>query len=173
MCLTVFLHNLSPSPLWSPSWSGTLHFILNIFLQLIIVFFSQHMPVPSKLFCCSTEIMSSNPSLSQLFTWSWNSIIYLNVTQSSDHSIHPTILIYATEVPPHFFFLQARSHFQQHTTSHVHLPHFLSTCKSQTPDVQPSQNFLHTLTMTMTCSFSHVNVVSYILPFCGWYYVFL
>jgi len=26
-CLTVFLHNLSPSPLWSTSGSGTLHFL--------------------------------------------------------------------------------------------------------------------------------------------------
>ena len=29
-CLTVFLHNLSPSPLWSTSWSGALHFTLHI-----------------------------------------------------------------------------------------------------------------------------------------------
>jgi len=32
-CLTVFLHNLLPSPIWSVSWSGTLHFILHTFLQ--------------------------------------------------------------------------------------------------------------------------------------------
>jgi len=36
-CLTVFLHNLSLSPLWSTSWSGTLHFILHTFLH----FFTQ------------------------------------------------------------------------------------------------------------------------------------
>jgi len=40
MCLTVFLHNLSPSHLWSASWTGTLHFILQTFLHPIIVFFS-------------------------------------------------------------------------------------------------------------------------------------
>ena len=45
-CLTVFLHNLSPSPLWSTSLSGTVHFILRTFLHPIIVFFSQHMPIP-------------------------------------------------------------------------------------------------------------------------------
>jgi len=28
-CLTVFLHNLSPSDLWSTSWLGTLHFIFS------------------------------------------------------------------------------------------------------------------------------------------------
>jgi len=45
-CLTVFFHNLSPGPLWSTSWPGTLHFILHTFLHPIIVFFSQHTPIP-------------------------------------------------------------------------------------------------------------------------------
>ena len=40
-CLTAVLHNLSQSPLWSTSWSGTLHFILHRFLHPIIVFVSQ------------------------------------------------------------------------------------------------------------------------------------
>jgi len=31
-CLTTFLHNLSPSPLWSTSWSWALHLILHRFL---------------------------------------------------------------------------------------------------------------------------------------------
>jgi len=44
--LTVFFHNLCPSFLWSTSCPGTLHFILHTFLHLIIVFFSQHMPLP-------------------------------------------------------------------------------------------------------------------------------
>jgi len=47
-CLTVFFHNLSPSFLWSTSWPGTLNFILHTFLHPIIVFFSQHMPIPSQ-----------------------------------------------------------------------------------------------------------------------------
>jgi len=46
-CLTVFLHNLSPSFLWSTSWSGILHFILHTFLHLITVYFLQHMPIRS------------------------------------------------------------------------------------------------------------------------------
>jgi len=33
ICLTVFLHNLCPSFLWSTSWSGILHFILHTFLH--------------------------------------------------------------------------------------------------------------------------------------------
>jgi len=47
-CLTVFFHNLSPSFLWSTCWPGTLNFILHTFLHPIIVFFSQHMPIPSQ-----------------------------------------------------------------------------------------------------------------------------
>ena len=45
-CLAIFLHNLSPSPLWSTSWSGALHLIFHTFLHPISVFFSQHMPIP-------------------------------------------------------------------------------------------------------------------------------
>ena len=48
LCSTVFFHNLSPSFLWSTSWPGTLHFIRHTFLHPIIVFFSQHMPIPSQ-----------------------------------------------------------------------------------------------------------------------------
>jgi len=47
-CSKVFFHNLSPSFLWSTSWPATLHFILHTFLHPIIVFFSQHMPIPSQ-----------------------------------------------------------------------------------------------------------------------------
>jgi len=47
-CLTVFMHNLYPSLLWSTSWCGALHFILHTFLHPIIVFFLQHMPIPSQ-----------------------------------------------------------------------------------------------------------------------------
>jgi len=43
-CFTVFFHNLSPSLLWSTSWSGTIHFILHTFLNPIIIFFLQHSP---------------------------------------------------------------------------------------------------------------------------------
>jgi len=39
---------ISLSFLWSTSWPGTLHFILHTFLHPIIVFFSQHMPIPPQ-----------------------------------------------------------------------------------------------------------------------------
>jgi len=45
-CLTIFLHKLPLSSLWSTSWSGALHLILHKFLHPISVFFSQHMPIP-------------------------------------------------------------------------------------------------------------------------------
>jgi len=83
--LDSLLHKLSPSPLWCTSGFGTLHFILHTFPHSIGVFFLQHMPIPLKPVLCSTEIMSSNPSLSQLFTW--NSIFFLKG--------HLTILISA------------------------------------------------------------------------------
>ena len=63
-CLAIFLHNHFPCPLWSTSWSGALHLIFHTFLHPISVFFSQHMPIPSQLFCCSINIISSIPSLS-------------------------------------------------------------------------------------------------------------
>jgi len=47
-CLAIFLHNLSPCPLWSTSWPGALHLIFHTFLHPISVFFSQHMPIPSQ-----------------------------------------------------------------------------------------------------------------------------
>jgi len=47
-CLAIFLHNLSPCPLWSTSWSGALHLIFHTLLHPISVFFSQHMSIPSE-----------------------------------------------------------------------------------------------------------------------------
>jgi len=34
-CLAIFLHNLSPHPIWSTSWSGVLHLIFHTFLHPI------------------------------------------------------------------------------------------------------------------------------------------
>jgi len=47
-CLTVLSYNLSPGSLWSCSWSWTLNFILHTFLHPIIIFFSRHLPVPTR-----------------------------------------------------------------------------------------------------------------------------
>ena len=61
-----------PQPLWAKSalvptlWSGTLHFILHTFLNSIFVFFHSTCSYHRKLFCCSTEVMSSSLSLNSL-----------------------------------------------------------------------------------------------------------
>jgi len=65
-CLTVFFHNLSPpSLIWSTSWPGTLNFILHTFLHPLSSFHST-CPYHRNLFCCITQIMSSNLSLNRL-----------------------------------------------------------------------------------------------------------
>jgi len=68
MCFTVFFHNLQvffglPLGL-APSTSYSIHF----FIQSLSSFRST-CPYHRNLFCCSTEIMSSNPSLSLNSTW--------------------------------------------------------------------------------------------------------
>ena len=62
MCLAIFLHNLSPCPLWSTSWSGALHLKLHTFLHLISVFFCSTCTYHRNLFCSSINIISSIPS---------------------------------------------------------------------------------------------------------------
>ena len=47
-CLAIFLHNLSPCPLWSTSWSGAVHLLFHTFFHPNSVFFSQHMLIPSQ-----------------------------------------------------------------------------------------------------------------------------
>ena len=110
-CLTDLLHNLCPSFLWFISWYGNLHCILHTFLHPIIVFFLQHMPKPSQLFCCSTEIISSNPSLSL------NSLLGtldFNSTHPSDHS-------HLCPLKCHLIFFSYRPGLtsMQHTISHT------------------------------------------------------
>jgi len=61
-CLTDYFHNLSPRYLWSTSWPGTLNFT-HFFIQSLSSFHSTYQYY-HNLFCCSTEIMSSNTSLS-------------------------------------------------------------------------------------------------------------
>jgi len=56
-CLTVLSYNLSPSPLWSSSWSWTLNFI-HFFTQSSSSFRST-CPYQRSLFCCNTNAMSS------------------------------------------------------------------------------------------------------------------
>jgi len=89
------------------------------FTSYSIHFFTQSLssfrntcPYHRNLFCHNTEIMSSNPSLSQLFTW--NSIFYLNVTHPSDHS-------HLSPLKCHLIFFSYRPGLTliQHTTPHT------------------------------------------------------
>jgi len=98
MCLSVFLHNPSPSFLLYTSWPGTLQFIF-------------HTPNHCFLFTTHAHTIATCfalvPPLCHLILVStWNCILWLKTTHPSDHS-HQL----PAEVPPHFLFLQARSHF--------------------------------------------------------------
>jgi len=116
-CLTVCFRNLSPSFLSSTSWPGTLHFMLHTFLHQIIASFCGTCPYHRNLFCCSTEIMSSNPSLS---------LNPLLGTLSGSLMPHIHLTILPAEVFIHFPFLWARSHFHAtlHTTAVQSPSHF-------------------------------------------------
>ena len=81
-CLTVFLHNLYPSPLWSTSWSGAQHFILHTFLHPISVFFSQHMPITTCFAIVSWLCHLFLVCLSSLYL----ELFYFNITHPSDYS---------------------------------------------------------------------------------------
>jgi len=71
-CLTVFLHNLSPSPLWSTFCSGTLCFILYTFLHQVIVFPLQYMPMPSQpVLLQYWDFTIYSYSRLQLLTWNY------------------------------------------------------------------------------------------------------
>jgi len=53
-CLTVFLHNLSASFLWSTYWRGTLHFMLHKFLHSII--FAAHIHTIATCFAVELRL---------------------------------------------------------------------------------------------------------------------
>ena len=106
------LHNLSPSPVWStfclePSTSCSIHF----FTQSLSSF-RNTCPYYCDLFCCSTEIMSSNPS--SLSTLYLELYFFLNVTHPFDHS-HLHLL------KCHLIFFSYRPGFtsMQYTTLHT------------------------------------------------------
>jgi len=109
MCLTVFF----AQPLSKSSLDYLLlHTPYNSWPSHCLFLQSYH----CSLFCCSTEIMSSIPSLSQFYTR--NSVFYLNFTHPSDHS-HLCPLNY------HLIFISYRPSLtsMQHTTSHTTAVH--------------------------------------------------
>jgi len=82
VCLTVFLHNLCPSPLvyfWV--WNHSLH--IPYISSSSHYVFCNTCPYHHKLFCCNTNIIFSIFSLSLI---SLLGIFYFNVTHPYDHS---------------------------------------------------------------------------------------
>jgi len=93
------LQNLCPSSLCSISWSCNLHFILhNLFAQSLSSFCST-CPYHHILFCYSTEIISSNSSLSLNF-------LLGTLSFTLTPHIRLPFLSMPAEVPPHY----ARQH---------------------------------------------------------------
>ena len=62
-CLAIFLHNLSPCPLWSGALQDSTSYSIHFFTQLVSSFCNT-CPYHCNLFCCSISIISSIPSLS-------------------------------------------------------------------------------------------------------------
>ena len=82
-CLAVFLHNLSPSPLWSTSWSGALHLIFHTFLHPVSVFFRNTCPYHRNVFSVVSILYYQIPSLSLnslLGTLSFTLTLHIHMT---------------------------------------------------------------------------------------------
>jgi len=101
-CLTVFFHNLSRSFLYLPlrlapsSTSYSIHF----FIQSLSSF-RNTCPCHRNLVCCSTEIMSPNPGLSQPFTWKCH-LIFLSYGPGLTSMQHTTLHTTAVQYPSHY-----------------------------------------------------------------------
>jgi len=85
--LTVFFHNLSPSFLWPTSWPGlsTSYSVHFYYLHPIIVFFLQHMPIPSQ-FCLAVVSKLCHLFLVSLSTPYLELYLVVNATHPSEHS---------------------------------------------------------------------------------------
>ena len=75
-CLTVFLHNFCPSPLWSTSWSGTLHFILHTFLHPLVFFWNT---CPCHITTCFAVVLKLSSIPGVFLSSTWNSIFYFKI----------------------------------------------------------------------------------------------
>ena len=97
LCFTISLRVLFGLPLrLGPCTSYSMHFFTQPPSS-----FCNTCPYYHSLFCCSTNVMSHIPNLSQLLTW--KSVFYLNATHSHLCTLNCHLI----------FFLQARSHFHE------------------------------------------------------------
>ena len=131
MCFTVFLHNLSPSPLWSTSWSGTLHFILHAFLHPVIVFATHIHTIAACLAVvprsCHLILVSLSTLYLELLSFILTSHIHLTILVS----VHWSITSFSSI---------------QHTTSHtsaVQSPSYSQWCIPISKQWYNSLNLYH------------------------------
>jgi len=135
-----------------PSTSYSIH----LFTQSLSSF-RNTCPYNHNLFCCSTEIMSSNTSLPL------NSLLGTPSCNFTPHIILPFSSL-TSEVPPHFPFLQAILTSMQHTASHTTAVQSPSHCqwyiligkqRYQLPEFIPSNsNFMLLKCMVLFTTFS-------------------
>jgi len=87
-CLAIFLHNLSPRPFWSTSWSGALHLIFHTFLYPVSVFyFAVHVHTIAACFAVVPILLVYHLFLICLSTLYLGLISFtLKITHRSDHS---------------------------------------------------------------------------------------
>jgi len=111
MWLAVFLHNLSPCPLWSTSWSGALHLIFHTFLHPVSVFAIDTHTI-ATCFAVVPRLQSSIPILSL-------NCLHGMLSFTLTLHIHLTILISARWSATSFSFLTGQvSLLCRHTTLH-------------------------------------------------------
>ena len=92
-CLAVFLHNLSPCPLWSTSWSGALHLIFHTFLHPITLLFTRHAHTIATCFAVVSRlyylflVFLSTPYL-QLLSFTLTLHVHLTILISARWKCH-------------------------------------------------------------------------------------
>jgi len=100
-------HNLSPSFLWSTSWPGTLHFILQQFWQIqnktdfriclrqIWIYISLHKAVIHQLslsIVCCIQVNKSTSNGTGIFRSIWCSVLYIIQTSINNYSMFTSII---------------------------------------------------------------------------------
>ena len=93
MFLAIFLHNLSPHPLWSTSWFGALHLIFHTFLQKLNLNLNQHTSLKTAHMCahhlCTTVIHNTAQNSSDIFPLILQTAIIAQMLSTGDGERKP------------------------------------------------------------------------------------
>jgi len=98
MCLTVFLHNLSPSPVWTHNLEPPLY-TSYISSPDHCLLFTTHAIISQIVTMCfaAVSIISSIPSFSQLFTWNsiffWYQLIWVVLDKVLGHKMVVVVVV--------------------------------------------------------------------------------